>query len=241
MGAPGALHSFLHDELSGWRAWETAILLVSVAVIIALSLFWHDTLMGIVSAATGVIYTVCNGKGKRLAYVFGLVNSVLYAIISFQARVFGDAALYALCYVPAMIVGFVLWSKHMNAENREVLKRSMGLKGRLGLCCLCVFAVVAGGFVLRAVGDAVPFLDSFTTVVSVIAMLTALGRYEEQWPLWTAVNGVEVILWTVRLAQGGAAEAVSSLLMWTLFFAIGIIMWVRWHRQRSVSAKGSVQ
>lgn len=230
-GAGGRIRTFLKDELSGWKAWEVAVFCVSVAIIVALSLYWHDTLMGIVSAATGVAYTVCNGKGKRLAYVFGVVNSVLYALISWNAQVYGDALLYGIYYLPAMFVGFVLWGRHMSEETFEVVKRDMTLRGRVLLVLVCTAAVVAGGFILRAVGDAVPFLDSFTTVVSVIALLVALGRYAEQWPLWTAVNAVEVILWTVRLAQGGAAEAGSSLIMWATFLAIGIVMWVKWARE----------
>lgn len=230
--------SFLKEELSGWKAWEAITLFASLAIIVALSLYWHDSLMGIISAATGVAYTVCNGKGKRLAYVFGVVNSALYAIIAFNARIYGDAALYGLYYLPAMIIGFVLWSRHMSSENLEVIKRSMKFWERIALLLGCVVAVLAGGFVLRAMGDAVPFLDSFTTVVSLIAMLVALGRYQEQWPLWTAVNAIEVLLWTTRLAQGGAAEAGSSLIMWTLFLIIGIVMWARWNHQIKTDIAG---
>ena len=41
--------------------------------------------MGMISSTTGVICVVCTGKGKLSAYLFGLINSVLYAIIAFEA------------------------------------------------------------------------------------------------------------------------------------------------------------
>jgi len=222
---------FFHSELSGWKRWETILLLISCLIIIGLSLYWEDSLLGIISSTTGVAYTVCNGKGKRIAYLFGLVNSVLYAYISFNAQIYGDAALYFFYYFPAMIIGFFLWNKNMSSKNLEVIKRKMTLKYRLITLTSCACGVILFGLFLASIGDAAPFLDSFTTVVSIIALIVALGRYNEQWPLWTAVNAVEVILWIVRLAQGGAAEAGSSLIMWTLFLSIGIIMWIRWSRQ----------
>ena len=76
--------------------------------IVAISVISGDTTMGIISSTAGVIYTLCNGKGKRMAYIFGLINSVLYAIISYRATLYGDATLYGLYYVPMMFVGFFL-------------------------------------------------------------------------------------------------------------------------------------
>jgi len=237
-----AIRVFLREELTGWKAWEWLALAGSCLVIVALSLYWQDTVLGIVSSATGVAYTVCNGKGKRIAYVFGIVNSVLYAYISFNAHVYGDVVLYGLYYFPAMIVGWILWQRNLDISNYEVIKRAMSAKGRLVLVGACVALTAAGALVLDLVGDASPILDSFTTMVSVIALVVALGRYQEQWPLWTAVNAAEIILWTTRLLRGDTPEAGSTLIMWTLFLVIGIVMWVRWARQiNSQQSAASIQ
>lgn len=74
---------FIREELSGWKLWEVVWLFSACAVIAALSVYWHDTVMGIVSATTGVACVVCTGKGKLSAYIFGAVNVVLYAIIMY--------------------------------------------------------------------------------------------------------------------------------------------------------------
>ena len=226
-----AISTFFKEGFTGWKRWESATLLLSCIIIVALSFYWQDSLLGIISSVTGVAYTVCNGAGRRIAYLFGIVNSVLYGFIAFNAQIYGDAALYLLYYLPAMVVGLILWSRNMDAEGHEVVKRVMNARRRVLLCAVCIAGVIAGAFVLQAVGDALPLLDSFTTVISVIALVVALGRYAEQWVLWTSVNAVEVVLWSVRLVRGGAMEAGSSLIMWVLFLVIGVIMWVRWARQ----------
>ncbi|MBP5738137.1 MAG: nicotinamide mononucleotide transporter, partial [Abditibacteriota bacterium] len=87
------MKEFIKEELSGWRKWEVAWLLFACAAIAALSIYWHDTLMGIISATTGVACVVCTGKGKLSAYIFGTINVILYAIISCHARYYGEVML----------------------------------------------------------------------------------------------------------------------------------------------------
>ena len=83
------LKRFIKEEISGWKKIEVLWLFVACAIITSLSIYWQDTIMGIVSATTGVACVVLTGKGKLSAYIFGLVNCVLYAIISYNANLYG--------------------------------------------------------------------------------------------------------------------------------------------------------
>ena len=76
----GKLKHFIKQEITGWKKLEIFWLLAACTVITALSIYWGDTLMGIISSTTGVACVVCTGKGKLSAYTFGLINCVLYAI-----------------------------------------------------------------------------------------------------------------------------------------------------------------
>ena len=110
----------LKNELSGWKWWEVAWLVTAAVVITILPIYWGDSLMGIISAVTGVICVVLTGKGKLSAYFFGLINSVLYAIIAYQSALYGETMLNLLYYVPMQFVGFYIWSKHINPETYEM-------------------------------------------------------------------------------------------------------------------------
>ena len=63
------MKALLKNELSGWKPWEIIWLMLTTTLIVALSIYWHDTPIGIVSATTGVICVVCTGKGKLAAAV----------------------------------------------------------------------------------------------------------------------------------------------------------------------------
>lgn len=217
------------NEITGWKVWEVAWLIVACLVICVLSIYWKDSVMGIISATTGVACVVCTGKGKLSTYVFGAVNTLLYAIIAFQARYYGEVMLNALYYFPMQFYGFYVWNKHMNVETHEVEKRRMKPKGRtIMLVCVAV-ATIGYGFVLRRLGGALPFVDALSTVVSVVAMIISIKMYMEQWLLWIIVDVVTVIMWSVAFAGGN--DSIATLLMWIVYLGNAIIMFVKWEKE----------
>lgn len=223
------MKNFIKNELSGWKKWEVSWLVIACAIITGLSIYWQDTLMGIISSTTGVACVVCTGKGKLSAYLFGLVNSVLYAIISLNAHLYGETMLNAIYYVPMQFVGFYVWNKHMNSETKEVEKRHMDMKGRLLLLIVMIAATYVYGLFLRSIGDAMPFVDSFTTVSSVIAMIISVKMFAEQWWIWVAVDVFSVYMWWCNFKTGG--DNMATLLMWTVYLGNAIIMLVKWEKE----------
>lgn len=223
------MKEFIKSELKGWKAWEVIWLVLTCAVITGLSIYWGDNLMGIISATTGVACVVCTGKGKLSAYIFGLVNSVLYAIIAYRATLYGETMLNALYYVPMQFYGFYVWSKHMNAETCEVEKRHMTWKERIFWVVVTTAATIGYGYILKYLGDALPFIDSFTTVTSVVAMIISIRMFAEQWWLWTAVDVFTVIMWAKAYMLGN--ESIATLLMWIVYLGNAIIMLVKWEKE----------
>ena len=224
-----AVKEFVRKELSGWKAWEVIWLVTACAVITGVSIYLNDTVMGIISSTTGVACVVCTGKGKLSAYIFGLVNSVLYAIIAYRATLYGETMLNALYYVPMQFVGFFVWSKHMDEDTKEVVKRHMKWWGRL----LMVAGIAAGtylyGLLLQHWGDAMPFVDAFTTVSSVVAMIISVWMFSEQWWIWVAVDVFTVYMWWCDY-RGGSGN-IATLLMWIVYLGNAVIMLVKWERE----------
>ena len=231
------MKKFLREELSGWKKLEVSWLLIACAVIVGLSVYWQDTLMGIVSSTTGVACVVCTGKGKLSAYIFGLVNSVLYAIIAYQATLYGETMLNALYYVPMQFVGFYIWSKNMNSDTHEVAKRHMKNGGRVLMVLAIVVFTVAYGFLLKYLGDAMPFVDAFTTVSSVVAMIVSVRMFSEQWWIWIAVDMFTVYMWACDFLVGN--DNIATLLMWIVYLGNAVIMCIRWEKE--IRGKNNVQ
>ena len=223
------MKTLIKNELSGWKTLEVVWLVIACFLISILSLYWGDSPLGIISAVTGVACVVCTGKGKLLAYVFGLVNSVLYAVISYQATLYGETMLNALYYVPMQFIGFYVWSKHIDASTGEVIKKRMKASGMCLVCGSIMGATVLYGYFLKWLGDAMPFVDAFTTVSSVAAMLVSVKMYAEQWWIWVAVDIFSVYMWWCDFQTG--SDNMATLLMWTVYLGNAIIMLIKWEKE----------
>ena len=223
------MKELLKNELRGWKAFEVFWLAFASLAITLLSIYFGDSLMGIISAVTGVICVICTGKGKLSCYLFGLINCVLYAIISYKATYYGETMLNALYYVPMQFVGFYVWVKNMNNETLEVNKRHMSWKLRIVSLLGMALATVIYGYILKYLGDAMPFVDSFTTMSSVVAMIVSVGMFAEQWVIWVAVDVFTVYMWLINYLNG--SENIATLLMWLVYLVNAVIMLIKWEKE----------
>lgn len=226
------LKAFVKTELTGWKPLEVAWLAIATVVILGLSIYWKDTVVGIISALTGVWCVVLTGKGKVSNFLFGIVNVILYAYISFGAKYYGEVMLNLLYYLPCSVIGLFVWGKHVDEESGEVVKDSLSVRGALIVYPLTAAGVIAYGFILKAMGGTLPFVDSMSTVLSVVAQILCLKRLAEQWIMWIVIDAVTVVMWAYNYAQGG--ESVATLLMWIVYLLNAIFMYVKWRKDVKV-------
>lgn len=233
MKSKDTLKYYIKNELSGWSKRELVWLLGSCVLILALSVYWGDTAVGMISAVSGVAYVIFTGKGKLLSFAFGIINALLYAYISYKAKFYGEVMLNILYYFPMQFYGFCVWSKNINPQTNEVTKRRMSAKGRIVLWGCVAIMTMCYGYVLSLMGGKMPYVDSLSTVVSVVALVCAIRMYAEQWMLWTLVNAVTVVMWGAEFSRGGGS--IATFVMWMLYLVNGIILHIKWSREAVIS------
>lgn len=222
------LKTFLQTECRHWRWYEGVWIALNLTVIGLTAALTGDTLLGTTSALTGILYVLLACKGKRAAYLFGVVNVICYAVISCDQGLYGEVMLNILYYLPLQLIGFILWSRHLSQTSGEVIPGALGWKKRLtGLAALagCVFIY---SLLLRRLGDPLPVIDAFTTVASVFAMTLSVKRLVEQWPVWTAVNALSIYMWWTRYLDN--QENAATLAMWAIFLCNAFYGWIKWTR-----------
>ena len=209
--------------------WQVIWLVFANLTILGVSLYQEDTWIGIAASVTGVFCVVLCGMGRVSNYVFGTVNVILYAYIAWEAKYYGDVMLNLLYYLPTNFIGWAAWKKHINRDTNVVYKKRMTLKQDILLAVISIAGVVGYGYVLKLLGGNLPLVDSMSTVFSVIAQILMIKRYTEQWVIWIVVDAVSVIMWVAALYTEAASVAV--LLMWAVYLANAIIMFVKWYRE----------
>lgn len=230
-----SLKKIIKQELTGWKKWQVLWLAFAIITILGVSIQQGDTWIGILASLTGVICVVLCGMGRVSNYLYGTINVILYAYIAWKAKYYGDVMLNLLYYLPTNFIGWAAWNKHINAETNVVYKKRMTIKQDILLAIISIVSVAGYAYILRLLGGNLPIVDSISTVFSVIAQILMIKRFMEQWVIWIVVDVVSVIMWIAALSTEGASIAV--LLMWAVYLANAVIMFVKWYRESRLQAE----
>lgn len=214
---------------SGWKPLELIWLFIASLIILAVSIYWKDNWIGITSALTGVWCVIFTGKGKRSSFVFGMINVLCYIYIAFKAKFYGEVMLNTLYYIPMNVVGWIAWTKHLNTDTGEVKKEKLSFKWSSVLYVATFIGIVIYGYILKLLGGNLPYIDSMSTVVAIIAQILSVKRLTEQWILWIIVNIVSIIMWGISFAQGG--DNIATLAMWSVYLVNAVIMYIKWYKE----------
>jgi len=225
----GKISAFIRDELTGWKLWEILWIAISSITILLISIYLNENITGIIMAITGVACVVLTGKGKLSSYIFGMVNTLLYAYVAFGAKYYGDFMLNLFYYAPMNVIGWVMWNKHISEETKEVEKKKLKITGLIGVFLGSAVGIFLYGLILEKIGGNLPFVDALTNVLSVVAQILCVKRYMEQWILWIIIDVASVFMWAVAFINGG--ENIATLIMWSIYLLNAVFMFVKWYKE----------
>ena len=176
-----------------------------------------------VAAISGILCVVLCAKGKKSQYIWGLANVIGYVIIALVNKYYGEVMLNALYYLPSQFIGYYLWNKHTNKTTKNVEAKKLNLIQTIGFLILCGLTIVGYKFILDLLGGNQTFLDSMSTVISVIANTMMLLRYREQWVLWIIIDIITVIMWVL-------AKDAIMVTMWSVYLINAFYGYIKWSK-----------
>ncbi|HEX8150813.1 MAG TPA: nicotinamide riboside transporter PnuC [Pyrinomonadaceae bacterium] len=204
---------------ASWRGWAP----------FGLTPFGMTEALGFVTGALCVYLVV---RENVWNFPVGIANNAFFLVLFAGARLYGDAALQVV-YIALGFQGWYLWLR--GGENRTPLR--VGRASRRLLAGVAAF-VVAGTAALtlffRYVNDSAPFLDAFTTVLSLGAQYLLNRKAVENWWLWITADVVYIYLYAARGLQ---LTAVLYLVFLCLCVA-GLRSWLRTMSARGREAGG---
>jgi nicotinamide mononucleotide transporter len=177
----------------------------------------------VVAAISGIICVVLCAKGKKSQYIWGLANVICYVVIALINKYYGEVMLNALYYLPSQFIGYYLWNKHTNNVTKNVVGKKLNLIQTIGFLILCGLTIYGYKLILDLLGGNQTFLDSMSTVISVIANTMMLLRYREQWVLWIIIDIITVIMWIL-------AKDAIMVTMWSVYLINAFYGYIKWSK-----------
>lgn len=211
-----------------WTLFEKAWLLIFTLVNIYLFFAWNDTWVGLTASLSGMLCVVLTAKGKISSFYFGLINIFTYSYVAYKSDYYGDVMLNLLYFLPMTFFGIYYWKRNLLQENESVLVRSLGWKKKIYWFIFSLVFVFAYGLFLQWLNGTLPFVDSVTTVFSIVATIMLTKRLTDQWFYWIMVDVWSIVMWAYIFLRDGNDATV--LVMWVAFLVNAVYGLYNWKK-----------
>ena len=108
------------ESFKEWSKFEKLFLLNSILLVIIVGLIFKSDLLTISCYIVGILTALLIAKGKNLGQVFGLLITVLYWVVSFKNKYYGEVFVYIILMLPMYIIGIITWIKHKNEKTNFI-------------------------------------------------------------------------------------------------------------------------
>ena len=184
---------------------------------------WYE----FIAVVFGIASVWLNRNENILVYPVGLVNTVLYIIISVQSHLVGEASVN-LYYTIVSIYGWVLWAKK-DKSHKPVLHISWSTRKQwLGqLAFFASFYTVIFLFLSYLKKEfapgALPAADAFASATAFTGMWLMAKKKIESWYCWIATNIASIPLYFVK----GLVFTSFYYLVLLILAVSGLIEWMK--------------
>jgi|SRR6218665_1555545 len=141
---------------------------------------------------------VCNMRVHVLAWPLALASSLLYFLLFWSGKLYGEASLQ-LVFAVVALWGWWQWLRGKGTDGQKLRVRRLSRQGlTVALLALLLAWPALGLFLQHQTDSTLPFWDAFPTVASLLGQWLLGRKYQENWSVWVLVNVVSVALFAYK-------------------------------------------
>lgn len=180
------------------------------------------TWLELVAVVLALAMVGCNIREIHWGWPLAIVSSLLYFLLFWRSRLYGEASLQVFFAVVALW-GWLQWLRGTRPDGSALHPRRLPLRGRAAaLMAMAALWPATGWFLDRCTDTDVPWWDAFPTAGSLVGQYLLARKYIENWAAWIAVNAVSVALFVHKdlwLTAG----------LYAVFIVLSVVGWRAWH------------
>ncbi|MDR0981660.1 MAG: nicotinamide riboside transporter PnuC [Culturomica sp.] len=160
-----------------------------------------DQILEILGTLVGLIYIRLEYRASIYLWITSIIMPTINMFVYYNAGLYADFGIN-IYYLIAAVYGWLMWkygNKTANTSSKELPITRMPLKYYLPLAAVLTATTLFIAWILIRFTDSnVPWLDSFTTALCIVAMWMLARKYVEQWWVWLLVDLITVGLYIYK-------------------------------------------
>jgi nicotinamide mononucleotide transporter len=177
---------------------------------------------------TSVLFTVLSIRQKPSAWLFGILSAIFYAIVFYHTKLYASTALQGY-YFAISIYGWYYWLKSSNSKDsgNDLLIQKISLK-TTSIVLICALPTnIVLWWILSFFNDSYPVLDSFTTMISIVATWMLARKYLENWILWIVNDTISIGLYVY-------IQLYPTAILFVIYTVLAIIGYIKWTKDYKI-------
>ncbi len=187
------------------------------------------TWLELVAVVLALAMVGCNIREIHWGWPLAIVSSLLYFLLFWRSKLYGDAVLQIFFAVVASW-GWYQWLRGRRADGSELRVAWLSARGRMVALATALALWPATGWFLKTFTDTdVPWWDAFPTAVSLVGQYLLGRKFIENWAVWIIVNVVSVGLFAYKALWLTAG-------LYIVFIALSVVGWQAWRARAQAQA-----
>ena len=192
----------MKNILKNWTKLENSLLFGSIIIVSLIGIIYKSDLLTISCSIVGIITALLLAKGKNLGQVFGVLITILYSIVSFKNKFYGEEFIYIVLMLPMYIVGIISWTKHQNKVTNSVEINKITNREWIIIFIVTVIIFNAVYFLLKILNTSEILVSTFSVIASIFAVYLQIRRSRFSFYFYVINDLILIILWGIPVAKG---------------------------------------
>jgi nicotinamide mononucleotide transporter len=175
----------------------------------------------------GVVYVLLILKRKRLGWVAGAVSSSIYVYLAARAHLPMQSVLQAY-YVVMSFYGWYSWTRGQQQQQGRI-HRWPPLYHLAALTAIVLLSFATAHWLALETHAAWPYLDSFTTWISLLATWMTARMTLENWLYWMTADAIMAFLFAAQ----GYPVTTGLFLTYLVIAVFGFREWLGQYRRQA--------
>ena len=188
--------------VSEWSLFERILLFICIVVLLWSGFICKSDLITILESLTGIYCAISQTRRKVVAQFVGVIDSILYCIIAFQSRYYGEVFTHLFVTLPLYIVGIYTWITYKDSVSRRVKRYNITLKDWIFFGLFSVIMFVFIYFVLKYFHTEQLFISTFSVLFNVGAIYLVVRRSKYGFICYLLYDIILIMLWGVPFING---------------------------------------
>lgn len=226
----------LHNPFSDLTLFERILWLTSVTVILLSAvIFGGSDVLGTIASIVGVTSLIFVAKGYVIGQILMVIFAVVYGIISFWFRYYGEMITYVGMSAPMAVVSMIAWLKNPYQKSKEVKVSKVNSKQLAMGLMLTVIVTASFYFILGALNTANLVISTVSITTSFLAAYLTYLR-SPYYALVYALNDVVlIVLWVYAcISDMSYLPMIICFSMFLVNDLYGFYNWKRMAKRQSV-------